>query len=316
MLDASRRGTDRGIGNAQELAKLFALKERTRRRNEMEEFVKTKARMDRYMGLASMDAPALQKIGWEGLTAMSEKDPSLFGGKRDFLAMFSQNQGNDALETWRKEVSGLMKQYANKEIDAQAYGAALKIKQSELDLFPSRGTKDDIDIMKRETDENIARINLINKAMETKAIQRMQRPETGPPEQGVYGRSEYELAPEKPEEEKTIPQLEAGAFVKWMDGKPLTPQEQIIIDKKTKPTGKTPDQIKKDARAKMEVWVENFKTFMSRPPSKQEIRAHMLTDPWGFLAPAETEKEFEVGETKEVDGKTYKYLGKDKWQEQ
>jgi len=291
FLNAGSRGFRQGVGNVQALQQLFIQKEQFKRQKEQEEFNKTKARMERFFSLASAENPALQRIGWEGLTALSAQDANLFGGKRDFVAMFEANQGNDQLEAWRKRVFDLQKQYANKEIDAQAYGSALKIEQAELDLFPAEKVKDEIATIKRETEENNARTQFINENVTDRKIQRIQQP--GASKQGIYGRGEYEHVPKTPDNPKppTVAQIKGLAMSKWMNNTKLSPQEQIIVDKEIRASGKSPDQIKKEAAAKMDAWVENFKKYVKRPPRPAEVRQHMVNDMWGFLGPMEGEGE-------------------------
>jgi len=86
----------------------------------------------------------------------------------------------------------------------------------------------------------------------------------------------------------TYSKIEGHVFSKWMlDGK-LTPQEKQVVDKKLKETGQNPAQVKENAKARINAKVESFNALMGRPPTANEKRAMIINDPYGILAPDET----------------------------
>ena len=133
-----------------------------------------------------------------------------------------------------------------------------------------------------------------------------------------FGSKEYqafdaEIEKLKATDPQSYTQIEGGIVGKWLENKPLSPKEQEIVDKRIKKTGQTPEQVKANAKARIEAKAESFKDLLGRDPSDEEKRAILLNDPFGFLSPPE-EEEYAVGDEIEKNGKNYKYLGDNKWQ--
>lgn len=90
---------------------------------------------------------------------------------------------------------------------------------------------------------------------------------------------------------------------------------------KTKPENKNKGwmEFETEWRGKgMEAKIAATEERLGRQLTGEEVRSMAIADPWGFLAPISeipTEK-YQVGQTIEKDGKTYKYIGNNKWQEQ
>ena len=155
FLNAGNRGMAHGMQNAQALQQLFLQRDRHKQQKEQAEFEKTKARMDRFTGLAASEVPAIAEIGWQGLTALSKKEPDLFGREVDFVAIYNQNRGSDEYETWRKELGVIL---TDDSLDPQAKGSALKNHQAKLLSMNTVGTKEDIALINKERERNEAKV--------------------------------------------------------------------------------------------------------------------------------------------------------------
>lgn len=107
-------------------------------------------------------------------------------------------------------------------------------------------------------------------------------------------------------------------FQKIIDGVPLGEGEAKLFERQAKGQGLTQDELYERTRVRLKAKTDEFESQMGRAASPDEKRRLFLADPYGILAP-QTElqaEQFKIGDTKEVNGKTYKYLGDDKWQEQ
>jgi len=89
---------------------------------------------------------------------------------------------------------------------------------------------------------------------------------------------------EKEGRESGFAKMEGEVFAKWIEGKtPLSKREQMIIDRKLRETGQTPEKAKALVKARMKAKIESYTEELGRPPTKQELRALYISDPWGFL---------------------------------
>ena len=144
-------------------------------------------------------------------------------------------------------------------------------------------------------------------------------------EQKMVDQKITETKPDDP----TYTKIEGGIVSKWIDGKTLSPQEQEILDKRLKGSSKKPEELKADAKARLDAKVEWFKKNLNREPSDDEKRAFVLNDTWGFLAgtpnapekqdelPNAPEKQdYKIGDIEKKDGVNYKYVGNGRWQKQ
>ena len=86
----------------------------------------------------------------------------------------------------------------------------------------------------------------------------------------------------------TFTKLEGETFFNWVNDKPLSPKQQQLVDRKFKETGQSPEQVKANAKARIDAKVESFNSLMGRPPTANEKRAMIINDPYGILAPDET----------------------------
>ena len=318
--DAVNRGSDRGMQHASQLQQLFAQKDQMERQKKQDDFAKKKYQVDMYTTWASSDNEYIRKQGMTKLTAFSKENEEFFNGTVNFLGIDAKNKGEENYEKLIKSLHGIKKQYESGEINDEAYSAALEEVGTDIAMLDPQYKKGAEQLQESRLSTVKNKIKMVQEEMIKGKIQRMQRPETGPPEAGVFGKGEYERVPEKPKEmtPPTTASIEAASLMKWMNGTKLTPQEKILVDNKIKKSGKSPDQIKQDAKARIEAKVESFKKLVGRDPSSQEMRAMIINDPWGFLEESEEggAKKYEVGDIEKKDGKTYKFIGNDEWEVQ
>jgi len=77
--------------------------------------------------------------------------------------------------------------------------------------------------------------------------------------------------------------IEGAAFAQWMEGATLTAQQKQIVNKRLAETGATPEKAAALVKARMNAKIESYTEQLGRPPTKQELRALYINDPWGFL---------------------------------
>jgi len=90
---------------------------------------------------------------------------------------------------------------------------------------------------------------------------------------------------------KTWSNIEADIAIKALEKgyDKLKPFEKRIIEKKLEGTGKTPQEIYEDTRARWKAKIDAFEKAQGRKATTDEKRRLFIPDPWGFLAPAPQE---------------------------
>ena len=83
----------------------------------------------------------------------------------------------------------------------------------------------------------------------------------------------------------TIGNIQAGVITKFLDGEKLTPEETAIKDKYFRGDKDTYGDTKLRWTAK----IDAFKGAIGREPTEDEKRRLFISDPYGILAPAETD---------------------------
>lgn len=278
------------------------------------------------MGLMGSGVEVLQKQGADLFQSLAEKYPESFGGKDnvpDLTGMFENYQDTDTFRIWNKKLSDLQKsekKFPRSVIDAGYNDLLLEV----MNEWPQESIPQVTQLNKWQTQNQEAR-KQNQTDLRSGKIQGIPPNPMGargmPRNPGIEGRGQYQLAPQQDKASAEILQLQAasaklpdgspqklqlesriknlsapkdastkeiegGIIAKWMNGKTLSPQEQTLLDKKIKPTGKTTDQIKEDAKARYKAKFESFKELVGRDPNPEEARAMLITDPWGFLESA------------------------------
>ena len=196
--DAVNRGSDRGMQRASQLQQLFAQKDQMERQKKQDDFAKKKYQVDMYTTWASSDNEYIRKQGMTKLTAFSKENEEFFNGTVNFLGIDSKNKGEENYEKLIKSLHGIKKQYESGEINDEAYSAALEEVGTDIAMLDPQYKKGAEQLQESRLSTVKNKIKMVQQEMIKGNIQRMQRPETGPPEAGVFGRSEYERVPEKP----------------------------------------------------------------------------------------------------------------------
>lgn len=106
---------------------------------------------------------------------------------------------------------------------------------------------------------------------------------------------------QKPVEEKepSYSKVEGEVFVKWVEGKSLSKQEQQIINNKFAKEGReTPAEVSAKTKARWTAKIETAEQVLGRKLSDKEKINMFVSDPYGLLAPEETKKRYQIIEVK------------------
>jgi len=123
---------------------------------------------------------------------------------------------------------------------------------------------------------------------------------------------EGEVIVEAEDKKPTYSKIEGEAFAAWMeDPKKLTAQQKQIVDKKLKESGVSVEKAALLVKARMKAKIESYTEQLGRPPTKQELRALYINDPWGFLGDEDGGEKLEGMEPGiyKVDGVEVKWDG-------
>ena len=260
--DAVNRGSDRGMQRASQLQQLFAQKDQMERQKEQDEFVKAQTVIKNALTMLDSDSFAVQESGLDILSDVMKARPGDWGGKPpDVKKAWSMNRGTEELADIEKAIKYAM----SDKIPPSEKGPLLTKISGMIGKLPTQSSADTARTMLKDSEKRNYDRQQATTAYDRKVSLK-----------GVPG-------PPKEATPPTTASIEAASLMKWMNGTKLTPQEQILVDNKIKKSGKSSDQIKQDAKARIEAKVESFKELTGKVPSPQEIRAMIINDPWGFL---------------------------------